>query len=178
MAAPLRPDATKAYLRKKIILVKDAAYDPDSPSLAILTGASALDVTNMFFTSSAKPSQSTNMARAPKRVGDGVTYEFVGETQSSIGEVRYSFDPQSAALSDGRKLSEFLPEGTTGYYVTRLGIDRDTDLAATTQKVTSVPFEAGPQLEDEEGEAEGAEVAIAQPLGQTGPRSFNKAIVA
>ena len=51
MAAPTRPAATKAYLRKKIILVKDAAYDPAAPSLAILNGASALDVTNMFFAS-------------------------------------------------------------------------------------------------------------------------------
>lgn len=178
MTAPLRPAATKAYLREKIILVTDAAYDPAAPSLAILTGASALDVTNMFFGSSSRPSQTTNMARAPKRVGDGVTYEFVGETQSSIGEVRYSFDPQSAALSDGRKCFEFLPEGTTGYYVTRWGIDRDTDLAATTQKVTSRPFEAGPQLEVPEGDAEGSEVAIVQPLAATGPQSLNVAIVA
>ena len=176
MTAPLRPAATKAYLREKIILVKDAAYDPAAPSLAILTGSSALDVTNMFFSSAARPTQSTNMARAPKRVGDGVTYEFVGETQSSIGEVRYAFDPQSAALSDGRKCYEFLPEGTTGHYVTRWGIDRDTNLA-TTQKVTSRPFEAGPQLEVPEGDAEGSEVAIAQPLAATGPQSINKAIV-
>jgi hypothetical protein len=32
------------------------------------------------------------------------------------------------------------------------------------QFVSSVPFEAGPQLEDEEGDAEGAEVAIVQTL--------------
>lgn len=177
MTAPLRPAATKAYLREKIILVTDAAYDPDAPSLAILNGSSALDVTNMFFASAARPDESTNMARAPKRVGDGVTYEFVGETQSSIGEVRYSFDPQSAALSDGRLCFEFLPEGTTGYYVTRWGMDRDTDLA-TTQKVTSRPFEAGPQLEVPEGDTEGSEVAIKQPLAATGPQSLNKAIVA
>lgn len=177
MAAPTRPAATKAYLRKKIILVKDAAYNPDTPSLAILNGASALDVTNMFFASSAKPSQSTNMAKAPKRIGDGVMYEFVGETQRAIGEVRYSFDPQSAALSTGKKCAEFLPEATTGYYVVRYGIDRDTD-AAVGQFVTSLPFEAGPQNEDEEGDAEGAEVAIVQALAQTGPVSFNKAIVA
>lgn len=177
MTAPLRPPGTKAYLRKKIILVKDAAYDPDAPSLAILTGASALDVTNMFYESSAKPSTTTNMARAPKRVGDGSTYEFVGEKQESIGEVRYAFDPQAAALSVGKKLAEFLPEGTTGYYVTRYGPNRDEDLAIA-DFVTSRPFEAGDQDEDEEGEAEGAEVAIKQALAATGPKSFNKAIVA
>lgn len=176
MAAPLRPAGTKAYLRKKIILVKDAAYDPASPSLAILTGSSAMDVTNMMFESTAMPSQSTNMARAPKRVGDGQTYEFVGESQVTIGDARYSFNPQGAALSNGVKLYEFLPAGTTGYFVVRRGLDRDTDLA-TTQFVTSQPFEAGPQLEVDEGDAEGAEVAIQQPLAGTGPQSVKKAIV-
>lgn len=177
MAAPLRPAGTKAYLRKKIILVKDAAYDPDAPSLAILTGASAIDVTNMFYESSARPTSTTNMARAPKRVGDGASYEFVGETQETIGEVRYSFDPQAAALSDGKKLAEFLPELTTGHYVVRYGVNRDDDLAVG-EFVTSRPFEAGTQEEDEEGEGEGAEVALKQALAATGPKSFNKAIVA
>ena len=83
----------------------------------------------MFFDSSADPSLSTNMARAPKRVGDGETYEFVGESQATIGEVRYSFNPQGAALSDGKKAFEKFPAGTTGFLVYRWGIDRDTDLA-------------------------------------------------
>lgn len=177
MTAPIRPAGTKAYLRKKIILVKDAAYNPDAPSLAILTGTSALDVTKMLYASSARPSSTTNMARAPKRVGDGSSYEFVGEKTETIGEVRYSFDPQGAALSAGKKLAEFLPEGATGYYVTRYGPDRDDDLEVG-DFVTSRPFEAGDQDEDEEGEAEGAEVAIKQALAATGPKSFNKAVVA
>lgn len=177
MAAPTRPAGTKAYLRRKIVIVTDAAYDPDAPSLAILNGATALDVSKMFYLSSARPSQSTNLARAPKRVGDGESYEFVGESQVSIGEQRYAFDPQAAALSDGKKCFEKLPEGTTGHVVVRYGIDRDTDLA-TAQFVTSYPFEAGPQNEDEEGDAEGAEVAIVQTFAQTGPKSLNKAVVA
>lgn len=177
MTAPIRPAGTKAYLRRKIIIVTDAAYNPASPSLAILNGASALDVSKMFYLSSAKPSSSTNLARAPKRVGDGASYEFVGESQETIGEQRYAFDPQAAALSDGKKAFEKLPEGTTGHIVVRYGIDRDTDLAVG-QFVTSYPFEAGPQNEDEEGEAEGAEVAIIQTFAQTGPKSLNKATVA
>lgn len=177
MAAPVRPAGSKAYLRKKIILVKDPAYDPDNPSLAILTGSQALDVTNMFYESSAKPAQSTNLARAPKRVGDGESYEFVGESQSTIGEIRYAVDPQGEALSDGVKCAEFLPDGTTGHYVTRRGPDRNDDLALA-DFVTSRPFEAGPQEEDEEGEAEGAENAYVQTLASTGPKSLRKAIVA
>lgn len=177
MAAPVRPAGTKAYLRKKILFVKDAAYDPNSPSLAILNGASTLDITNMLFESSSMPVQSTNMARAPKRVGDGRSYEFVGESTLTIGEVRYSFNPQGAASSDGVKLFEFLPENTTGHYVVRWGIDRETDLAVG-QFVTSTPAEAGAQTEVQEGDAEGAEVAIVQAFAATGPQAVKKAIVA
>lgn len=177
MTAPVRPAGTKAYLRRKVVVVTDAAYDPDVPSLAILNGATALDVTKMFFLSSARPSSSTNLAKAPKRVGDGVAYEFVGESAETIGEVRYAVDPQAAALSTGKKCYEKLPEGTTGHLVIRYGPDRDDDLALA-EFVSSYPFESGPQDEDEEGEAEGAEVAIKQTFAQTGPKSLFKAIAA
>lgn len=177
MAAPIRPSDTKAYLRDKWVFVPTGTYDPAAPSAAILIGATALDVTKMFFASSARPSQSTNLARAPRRLGDGETYEFVGESQRTIGEVRYAFDPQAAALSNGKKAYEKFPAGTTGFLVNRLGIDRDTDIA-TGQFVTSYPVEFGPQLETLEGDGEGAAVAIVQTAAQTGPTQMNKAVVA
>lgn len=176
MAAPIRPASTKAYLREKIVFVPTLT-NPNSPSLVEVNAASALDVTKMFFASSAKPSQSTNMARAPKRIGDAETFEFVGESQASVGEVRYAFNPQAAALSDGKKAFEKFPAGTTGYLVFRYGLDRDADLA-TGQFVTSYPVEFGPQHETTEGDGEGAEVAIVQSVAQTGPKSLNKALVA
>lgn len=176
MAAPIRPAATKAYLRSKWVFVPTLTSQT-APSLAELNGASALDVTKMFYASSAQPSQSTNLARGPRRLGDAETYEFVGESQSSFGEVRYSFNPQGAALSDGKKAFEKFPSGTTGFMVQRLGIDRDTDLAVG-QFVTVYPVEFGPQHETTEGDAEGAEVAIVQTVAQTGPKSLNKAVVA
>lgn len=176
MAAPIRPAGTKAYLRDSWVFVPTLA-NPASPSLAEINGASALNVTKMFFASSARPSQSTNLASAPKRIGDGETYQFVGESQQSWGEVRYSFNPQAAALSDGKKAFEKFTPGTTGYMVNRLGIDRDTDFAIG-QFVTSYPVEFGPQNETPEGDGEGAEVAIVQTVAVTGPKALNKAVVA
>ena len=176
MAAPIRPAGTKHYLRDKWVFVPTLT-STTAPSLAELNAASALDITKMMFSSSARPALSTNMARAPKRVGDGETYEFVGESQATVGEIRYSFNPQAAALSDGKKAFEKFPAGTTGYLVNRLGIDRDTDLAVG-QFVTVYPVEFGPQHETPEGDGEGAEVAIVQPVAQTGPKSLNKAVVA
>jgi hypothetical protein len=169
MAAPVRPTATKAYLRSKWVFVPTVAA-PGAPTVSELTGASALDVTNMLFESSARPAQSTNLARSPRRIGDATSYEFVGESQLSLGEFRYSFDPQSAALATGRKAYEKFPAGTTGYLYNRLGIDRDTDIIAT-HKVTGYPVEFGPQQETTEGDAEGAEVAIVQTVAITGPKA-------
>ncbi len=176
MAAPVRPTATKAYLRNKWVFVP-ALTSQTAPSLAELNAASALDVTKMFFASSATPSQSTNLARSPKRLGDAETYEFVGETNPTFGEVRYSFNPQGAALSNEVKAYEKFTPGTTGWMVNRLGIDRDTDLAVG-QFVSGYPVEFGPQQEVPEGDAEGAEVAIVQTVAQTGPKFIKKAIAA
>jgi len=177
MPAPIRPAATKHYLRSKWVFVPTGSFSPTAPSTATAIGATALDVTKMFFASSAVPTQATNLARSPKRIGDAETYEFVGETNPTFGEVRYSFNPQGAALSDGVKAYEKFPAGTTGHMVNRLGIDRDTDLA-TGQFVTSYPVEFGPQQEVPEGDAEGAEVAIVQTVAQTGPKSIKIALVA
>jgi hypothetical protein len=58
----------------------------------------------MWFLSSAKPSSSTNLARAPKRIGDGVSYEFVGETQETIGEVRYAVRPAGRCPVDRQEV--------------------------------------------------------------------------
>ena len=176
MAAPIRPAGTKAYLRTKWVYVPTLT-STTSPSLAELNAASALDVTKMFYESSAQPSTSTNLARSPRRVGDPASYEFVGESTESFGEVRYSFNPQAAAGTDGKKAFEKFPVNTTGYLVRRLGIDRDTDLALG-QFVTIFPVEFGEQNEVTEGDGEGSEVAIAQTVAQTGPKSLNKAIVA
>src|SRR3954469_12179409 len=125
MTAPLRPSASKAYLRNSWVFVPTVAgYAAGTgPTAVEVTGASSLDVSLMLYDSSAQPSQSTNLARAPKRLGDGTTYEFVGETQATIGELRYSFDPQAAAASTGKKAKEKFTPGTTGFLVNRRGID-------------------------------------------------------
>ena len=174
MAAPTRPAGTKAYLRDKWVFVPTLT-NPAAPTLVELNGASALDVSAMLYDSSARPAQSTNLAKAPKRIADGQTYEFVGESALSFGEIRYAFNPQGAAASTGKLAYEKFIEGTTGYFVNRLGIDRNTDLA-TGQFVTVYPVEFGPQQETREGDSEGAEVAIVQTVAATGPKSMNKAI--
>ena len=177
MAAPTRPAPTKAFGSEKWSFVPTMANQA-APSLATdLNAAGSLDVTKMFFTSSARPDASVNMAKAERRIGDIEGYEFVGETSWTLGEIRYSFNPQGAALSTGVQAFEKLPQGTTGFLVRRLGINRDTDYAVG-QFVSVFPVEFGPQVETTEGDGESAEVAIKQGVALTGPPSIKKAIVA
>ena len=175
MVAPTRPKGVKAYLTDKWVWVPTLA-NPAAPTVSELTGASSLDVTLMFYQSSAKPGSSTNMATAPKRVGDGQSYQFVGETQQTLGEMRYAFDSQSSTGSDGRKAFEKFPEGATGYLVRRRGKNRLLDIIAG-DKVWAYPAECGPQAEAEEGDNEGAETAIAQSFAQNGPTIKDVAVV-
>lgn len=176
MAAPVRPNAVSAFGTEKWVFVPTLTA-PNAPSLAELNAATVLDVTKMFYASSAKPDASTDMARAERRIGDIESFEFPGETQWTLGEAMYQFDPQSAALSTGKKAFEKLPQGTTGWLVRRLGINRDTDLAIG-QFITSFPVACGVQVETTVGEGATAEVAIKQGFGVTGTPSTNKAIVA
>lgn len=165
MAEGVRPDVSSAYGTEKIIWCPT-----DTASVATLTGGTALDVTNMWFKSSARPSASTNMVESPERVGDVETYEFIGKTMKTWGEVRYSYGPQAADASDEVIASETLEEGLAGFIYIRRGLPQGTDLA-TGQFVTKYPVSLGPQTEVPEGDGEGAEWAIVQPIAQTGPET-------
>lgn len=173
MAAPVRPAPSKAYGTEKIIFCPT-----QSLSVATLGGATALDVTKMWFDSSARPDASADMVEAPPRVGDTESYEFVGTTKWTLGEVRYQWDPQGAAASDGVKAYEKFTPGNAGYIYIRRGINRDTDLAATTQYVEEYPVECGPQVPTKEGDGEGAEWGIKQAFAVTGPPRIHQVLVA
>lgn len=177
MVAPVRPASTQSKGTTKIVFVPAFTGAYTAPDVTAAAGASALDVTNMFFESSAMPDASTQMARAARRVGDVESYEFVGEVQWTLGEMRYAFNPQAAALSDQKKAFEKFPYGTTGYLLIRKGIDRNTDLA-TGQFVSVYPVSFGSQVETDEGDGDSAEVAIKQGVGVTGPPAQVVALVA
>lgn len=176
MAAPIRPSSVKTYGRDKWVFVPTLTSQT-APSLAEINAASALDVSKMLFHDTAKPSQSTNLVRRERRLGDTTTFEQVGTTDYSLGELKYQFAPQAAALSDGKKAFEKFPEGTTGFMVRRMGIAVDTDMAVG-QFVDTYPVEVGPQMPTETGDGDTAESAFVQSVAVTGPPTFNRAIVA
>jgi hypothetical protein len=127
MPTPLTPTGIKVQGRIRITFAPTGSLT--APSLAIMTGATALDVSNIFYEDSWAPSKETNKGSAPRRLGTAQVWEQGGITNHSLGDLRYQIDPQGAALSDGKKAYEKFPEGTVGYFYWRFGMSVDTDFA-------------------------------------------------
>lgn len=125
MVAPTEPAGVTAQGNSKILFTLTASLT--APSLAAINGAGSLDVSNMFYTW--QPTAETNKVTPPRRVGSKRQYQKDGLTTEAIGDLTYVVDPQGAAASEGKEAYETLVDGTTGYFVERLGKDVDDDFA-------------------------------------------------
>lgn len=187
MPDPVKPAAAKLSGRKNWVFVPTiAGYSATpqvAPTVSELTGASALDLTKTFFADGAPvPTPNTNLVDQNARFGDTVTYQFVGKTSLGGGQIKYSFDPQSATGATGRKAYEALKGATdsqtvTGFLVWRGNVPNSTDFAIG-QKVTAYPVEIGPSYEASDGDGEAEEAGMAASFAITGPPLKNIAITA
>lgn len=180
MAEPLRPAATKLYGKKNYILIPTwATFTAGTgPTVAEVTSASGLDITRIAFADGApNPTQSTNLVEQMRRYGDTQVSEFVGETKHTGGQMDYQLASQAAALADGVKLWELIPEGTTMYLIRRLGVARATTPIAT-HRITGWQIEFGPSLEIEKGDGEAAEAGATCTFAVLAPPVQRVAIVA
>lgn len=175
MAAPIRPASTKAFQREKWAFVPTIA-NTAAPTVLEVNAAGALDISCYLYDSTGRPSQSTNRVTTERRICDGAQYQQVGITTYEGGEMLYAYDPQAAAASNGKKAAEKMVAGTTGYLVRRLGVDVNTDFAAS-QFVDVFPVEFGPAMTTKVGDGETAEVGKTQSFAITGPPAFDKALV-
>ena len=176
MAEPLRPASTPTYGKENWILVLTAA-DINAITVAEINATSSLDITRIAFASTGKPAQSTNRPTAERRLGDTKTYEFIGTSNVTGGDLLYAFNPQGALLSDGKKLFEKIPEGTTAILVQRRGIARATAVAAG-QFYNAYPVQFGPSFPADAGADEAAEAAMSAAFAITGEIAISKAVAA
>lgn len=176
MAEPIRPAATKTHGRTNWILVFTFA-DITALTAAEVNATSSLDITRIAFASTGKPTQTTNRVSAERRLGDTKVYEFIGDSNVTGGDLLYAFADQAAAMSDGKKLFEKIPEGTTAALVWRRGIPRATAPAAG-QFYHALPVEFGPSFPADAGADESAESAMTATFAVTGEVAINKAIAA
>lgn len=179
MAEPLRPSPAKTHGRENWIFIPSIASATLAPSVTEITAASSLDVTRIAF-AGATPElgATTNRVRQDRRAGDTESYEFVGETSYEGGEAIMAWQPQAAALSDGKKAWEKFQAGTTGFIAKREDIDRATAPAAGQFLSSVFPVEFGPAFPAKQGDGEAAQAAFRTSFAVTGPPKFNLAILA
>ncbi|MCW2785247.1 MAG: hypothetical protein JWP74_1764 [Marmoricola sp.] len=175
MAAPLRPPSSKAYGRETWIFTPTIA-SITAPTAVEINAAGGLDISCMLFSDTAKPGQSTNLVDRERRLCDTVTFQQIGTTTFSGGEMKAAFDPQGAAASNGVKAWEKFPEGTTGFLVRRLGLATATAVAAG-QFVDVFPVEFGPPMPTVQGDGESAENAFVSTFAVTSTPAFKVAAV-
>ncbi|GAB3776775.1 hypothetical protein FB382_004396 [Nocardioides ginsengisegetis] len=175
MTEPIRPAATKLHGKENWIVCL-AIADITTPTATEVAAGTALDITNIAFQSgSPNPSQNTNRVTQERRFGDTVVAEFIGDTTYQGGDLTYAFGAQSASGSDGKKLWEKIPAGTTGYLVRRMGVARATAPAAG-QFVDVFPVEFGPSMPTKQGDGESSEAAAVCSFAINSAPAFNKAL--
>lgn len=166
MVAPLTPVGVKAQGTAKWVFSPTSSLT--APSVAVWVAAAALDCTNIFYADSGRHTKETAKGQAPRRLGSTRIGEQFGNATESFGDLRYVFNPQGAALSDGKKAYEKFPEGTIGYFLERLGMSVDTDIAVG-QFVRVMPVTLGARNFDYDPTDEFAEYAIIQSVIVTPP---------
>ena len=176
MAEPIRPNATKTFGRENWVLIPTVA-NINAITATEWNAASSLDITRIAFASTGKPAQSTNRVTAERRLGDTKQYESIGTSSVTGGDLIYAFADQAAAASDGKKLFEMIPEGSTAVLAQRRGVARAVT-AVSGQFYNAYPVEFGPSFPADAGDAEAAESAMSAAFAVTGEPAINKAIAA
>lgn len=166
MVAPLTPTGIKTQGNVKWVF--NATSSLTAPSVATWTAAGALDVSNIFYADSGRHMKETAKGPAPRRVGTTKVWQQTGTDNESFGDLRYVVDPQGAAASDGKKAWEKFPPGTVGYFLERLGLSVDTDLAIG-QWARVIPVKIAARNFDYDTTDEFGEIAVVQSVIVTAP---------
>jgi hypothetical protein len=182
MPEPTRPDPAKTHGRENIIFIPTIASATLAPTVAEITGASALDVTRMAFKGAAPElGGSTERVTPDERFGDTESYEMIGMTKYEGGEAVFAWQPQALTGTDGKKAWEkFLNTNGTvsGYFAKREDIGRATTPVAGNRLSWVVPGEVGPPLPLKQGDGAAAQAAFRATWAVTGAPKFDVVVLA
>lgn len=169
------PEATKSLGNTTLVAVVTIA-DMDAPSLATEINAGTSVIGSCFLYADVVASGETNKGTAPTRACEKTEREEFGRTKYSIQDIQYVYDPQAGA-TDENEFKDLLEPDTELYLVERMGLDKDTALAAG-QKVNVHHVRVGPQNRTKTGDGEFDEFSITQAVSYIEDPVYDVAIVA
>jgi len=129
MAAPIKPALKRAFGNDSWTFVP-AIASAAAPTEAEVQAATGFNFSCSVFADQEGISGATEKVKLPRLLCETEVYEFNGETSYSAADLQVSFDPQGAALSDGKLGWEALGDYEAGFLVQRQGVAGTTDFAA------------------------------------------------
>jgi hypothetical protein len=146
------------------------------PTIAEVNAGS--DLSCYFYADGFAPSVNNNTGTVPARLCTTVQFDSFGNTTYSMGELRYTFQPQAAALNSSLLAWEALVAGTSGWFIERQGLNAISSNWAAGQFVNVWPVTLGQRLPSGDPSDEFAEFTVTQGVIVTAVPSFKGAIAA
>lgn len=177
MAVPIKPPLRRAYARDRWLWVP-AVADTDAPTVAEIQAAAGFNLSCSVFGDSQEGfAANTEKVNLPRLNCESQTYEVNGATTFSAPDLTVSFQPQSAALSDGKKAWEAMDDNASGFLVRGQDLDPTADFAAG-EFVDVIPAQLGVKVPTKTSNGADGVYAFTVPASITSAPSWNVAIVA
>lgn len=135
-----------------------------------------IDVSCYMMADGWSPSVNNNTGNVSRRLCTTVQFEQFGNTTYSIGELRYTIQPQAAALAAGVAAWEGLVPGTSGYFYERQGLDAVSTAWAAAQFINIYPVTLGKRLISGDPSDEFAEFVVTQGVIVTAVPTYRVAV--
>lgn len=169
------PDGVRSRGNESVIFTTVMA-DPEAPSVAELTAATAVNIS--CYVSGFAPQGSQESAEDTRLCSEQV-FEDPGDVAISIDNVEYVYYPQATVPDTNNKAYELMKNGVTGWLVDRRGLNARTSALAAGQLVDIYPVRLGEQFRVplDPGQ-QGGKFRITQKPFVTGPYLYDVALVA
>lgn len=164
----LFPEAVKAMGNTSVTVVQTIA-DTNAPTLTEINAATSVNVSCFLFTGSGAATATTNTGDAPARLCSTQTFQELGNTSYSVGDLQYVYDPQAEDTDDANKARTALTPGSEVYLVYRYGMSAQEVPYAADQKVDIWKVRLGPQNKTQTGDGEFDQLSITQSVVVTAP---------
>lgn len=166
MVTLLNPAGVSVMGNINVVIVPAATLA--GPTVAQITAAGGLDITQILYASGWKPTRQSNVVTAPRRLGDTRKFNRFGLLNEEFPNLQYMIDPQAASGANGKKAYELLVPLASLFAVERMG-PVETTAFAIGQFVRVAPIQPGPYNFPFDATDEAAEFMVDQQLNILSP---------
>ena len=177
MSVPVKPALKRAWARDRWLWIP-AVADIEEPTVAEITAGAGFNLSCSLFGDTQEGfTAATEKVTLPRRNCETEQFQVNGGTTYAAPDLMVSFQPQAAALSDGKKAWEAMDDLSAGFLVRGQDLDPMVDFVAG-QFVDVVPASLGVKVPTKTGNDASGVYAFMVPASITDTPAWNVAIVA